>query len=242
MISTIFLSLLSLSSAFFLSKNDNFFKTSENKLLAEFDSFFSHSPKTFELNIPLRRNNKYQLEFFLFVFVMIIFLFINAFVSHIIMKFFSFNGDEVVESLFKTLLIEFIIIISTALVLNKFKETILNQKKISLGEFYQAMVSADKIYVPFVTLEGAVATELSKTANTYLAIPLNEVKEFSIEPSKRVVTLRGYAWTPPYYKILINEKISPIYVLRSYFFGHERLFLDHFSFKLKITFNDSLRD
>jgi hypothetical protein len=152
------------------------------------------------------------------------------------------NENEMIENLFKSFFAEFIIVIAMALVINKFKETILNYKKLQSGNFYQAMITHTEIYFPFVTLEGSVASELAKTANTFLIIPFSEVNEFLVEPSRRVASVRGYAYTPQYYKILLNNKTVPIYVMRIYFKGQEKKFLEVVAQKLKvnITYNDQL--
>lgn len=236
------LSIINLIIAGLLSRNDNFFKNSENQLTGEFKQLFGNTPKEFDLKFLLREKNKYQLEFFLFIFVIIGFLVINAAISFLLVRLVTTNENEMIENLFKSFFAEFIIVIAMALVINKFKETILNYKKLQSGNFYQAMITNSEIYFPFVTLEGSVASEMAKTANTFLIIPFSEINEFLVEPSRRVASVRGYAYTPQYYKLILHNKTVPIYVMRMYFKGQEKNFLEGFSHKLncKITYNDQL--
>lgn len=225
-----------------LSRNDNFFKNTENLLTGEFNHYFKKVINKTDHKYFLRENNKYRLEFFLFIFVIIGFLVMNVAISYLLVMLVMGNENELIENLFKSIFAEFIFIIATALIINKFKETILNYKKIQSGNFYHSHLTNNEIYFPFMTLEGSIASELAKTDNIYLAVPYNEITEFLVEPSRRVSSVRGFTYTPPYYKIFLQDKKMPIYVMRMYYKGQEKQFLNEVSSRIKclITYNDQL--
>lgn len=236
------LTIINITAAYFLSKSDNFFRSSENMLTGEYIAFFSSKVNHIKKRYDLEKKNKYFLELNLFYFVIFLFLILNLALSYIDLTYLKFDSENLIESSFKVLFIEFIIIIATALIFNKFKDSYRNSEKIKAGDYYHAYLSENELIFPFMTLEDSVASELARTEFIYLCLPVSQIEEFIVEKSIRVSSVRGSTYTPPYYKIKMQNKQSYIYVMRMYFNQLEKQFIADLQniLPIKIILNDKL--